>query len=244
MRDAGLSRDKQQHGPVTRATLGELAASEKLRPRDLVWTDGMLVWQPARKVEGLVPPEATTSPPEVPTQAARPTPPALGASLGTMFAIGGLAGLLVLAVSTFLPWVHGSGIGHREGKLVFVLAASAGAFVLAASLLKEHVPASYLAATVAGTLSVLLVIGEIASWAKLREFRGGPGQSSFGVFGLVVSMLVAFAVCGWFTFLAVRRPVEWKSLESRGLPATVWRHSSLVIAQLIAFIGGLLYVVD
>ncbi len=49
------SCDREQHGPVTRATLGELAEAGELRPSDLVWKDGMAEWAAAFRVRGLFP---------------------------------------------------------------------------------------------------------------------------------------------------------------------------------------------
>jgi len=224
------SRDKSKHGPVTRAELDALAASGELRPRDLVWSDGMPAWQSARTVEGLLP-----AAPRGPIVGEDVTPPLVpGLDRSQVFVIAGLIGLFLLTVSTFLPWVYGSGIGHREGKLVFLLSASAGAFLLASSLLKEHTAATCLGAAAVGTVSVWQVIGQIAHSLEFRSYA----QTTLGLFGLVVSLLLALAVCGWFSFLAVGQPVEWKSLQARGLPVVLWRHGSLIAVQLVAVLYG------
>ncbi len=228
------SRDKQRHGPVTRAELGDLAAGGQLRPRDLVWADGMTDWRPAQAVEGLLPPAAPPAP--VATGEGTPPPvPVPGLDRGQAFVVAGLVGLLVLAVSTFLPWVYGSGIGQREGKLVFLLSASAGAFLVASSLLKEHGTSARLAAAAGGTVSLWLVVGQVAHSLEFRSYA----QITLGLFGLVVSLLAALAVCGWFSFLAVTQPVEWRSLQARGLPSVLWRHGSLIAVQLVAVLYGL-----
>ena len=45
----------QQMGPISALELRGLAASGGLKPSDLVWTDGMSSWTPARATRGLFP---------------------------------------------------------------------------------------------------------------------------------------------------------------------------------------------
>ena len=45
----------QKHGPVSGASLKQLAAAGKLQPTDLIWKEGMAKWLPAQSVKGLFP---------------------------------------------------------------------------------------------------------------------------------------------------------------------------------------------
>ncbi|MCI0455597.1 MAG: DUF4339 domain-containing protein [Gemmataceae bacterium] len=56
------AKNGQQLGPVTRGTLQDLATSGQLAPADLVWTEGMPAWAPARHTPGLFP--AVSAPPQ------------------------------------------------------------------------------------------------------------------------------------------------------------------------------------
>jgi hypothetical protein len=47
------AKDNKQFGPVNAAELKRLSQSGELRPEDLVWTEGMKEWLPARKIKGL-----------------------------------------------------------------------------------------------------------------------------------------------------------------------------------------------
>ena len=58
------SKHGQQQGPVSSEQLKQLAASGQLQPTDLVWKDGMGQWVEARKVKGLFPAQAMSSPQE------------------------------------------------------------------------------------------------------------------------------------------------------------------------------------
>jgi hypothetical protein len=51
----------QQFGPVPAGELKRLADAHQLQPSDLVWSDGMKCWRPARRVKGLF--GAPTAPP-------------------------------------------------------------------------------------------------------------------------------------------------------------------------------------
>jgi hypothetical protein len=63
----------QKHGPISGASLKQLAAAGKLQPTDHVWKEGMTKWLPARSVKGLFPaapaPVATVAPPPPPVKA-------------------------------------------------------------------------------------------------------------------------------------------------------------------------------
>jgi hypothetical protein len=60
-------------GPFNDAQLRQLAAGGQLKPTDLVWKDGMRVWEPASKLRGLFPPPA---PMAIPVPVASVAPPA------------------------------------------------------------------------------------------------------------------------------------------------------------------------
>ncbi len=60
-----LSRNGQQHGPISGAELGQLVQQRRIAPSDLVWRTGWPDWYLARDVPGLIPP---------PPQAAAPPP--------------------------------------------------------------------------------------------------------------------------------------------------------------------------
>jgi len=45
--------DKQRHGPISAAQLGNLAAGGRLQPTDLVWKEGLTEWIPAARLKGL-----------------------------------------------------------------------------------------------------------------------------------------------------------------------------------------------
>jgi serine/threonine protein kinase len=57
------SRNGSNHGPVAGAELRALAVAGKLLPTDLVWKEGMALWQPASKVKGLFQQVAKVPPP-------------------------------------------------------------------------------------------------------------------------------------------------------------------------------------
>ncbi len=54
-----LSRDGQQHGPLTDRELSVFAESGKFQPGDLLWADGLDGWKPADAVFGLGSSQAT-----------------------------------------------------------------------------------------------------------------------------------------------------------------------------------------
>ena len=115
------TNDGQQMGPVSIASLRELANKGGLQPSDLVWTEGMSTWMPANATRGLFPsprPGAVAAPhvPEVKPSAPprvvddrpmirlherrfdrRPMP--VGMSTGTKILIGlGIAGVVSLVL--------------------------------------------------------------------------------------------------------------------------------------------------
>jgi GYF domain 2 len=49
-------------GPLGDAELRQLAADGKLKPADLVWKEGMRVWEPASKLRGLFAPRPAATP--------------------------------------------------------------------------------------------------------------------------------------------------------------------------------------
>ena len=51
------ARDGKQHGPVGPGEIRLLASSGQLRPKDLVWKEGLADWAEARKIKGLFPSE-------------------------------------------------------------------------------------------------------------------------------------------------------------------------------------------
>jgi hypothetical protein len=55
-------KNGQEAGPVDQATLQQMLASGSVSPDDIVWTDGMTQWIPARQVPGLVPASSAGSP--------------------------------------------------------------------------------------------------------------------------------------------------------------------------------------
>lgn len=59
-----------RHGPVSDSELKALAGRGELQPDDLVWTDGLAEWRPARRVNGLFP----SAPAEPPPLTAAPLP--------------------------------------------------------------------------------------------------------------------------------------------------------------------------
>lgn len=74
-------------GPVSFERLGELAASGRLKPTDLVWCKGMPDWVAAGTVDGLCAPVAAPAealppaiPPQAPAVAPFPQPPSAGST--------------------------------------------------------------------------------------------------------------------------------------------------------------------
>jgi TM2 domain-containing membrane protein YozV len=57
------SKNGVQAGPVGLVTLQQMLSSGSLSPDDLVWTDGMAQWSPARSVPGVMPVSAPPIPP-------------------------------------------------------------------------------------------------------------------------------------------------------------------------------------
>jgi hypothetical protein len=114
----------QKHGPVSGASLKQLAAAGKLQPTDLIWKEGMAKGVPARSVKGLFPaapaertaaavPTATAEAPPAPARveevvqarpAARPSPLSTlagkwrGLPMPAKLGIVGGGGVLLLAV--------------------------------------------------------------------------------------------------------------------------------------------------
>jgi len=52
-----LSRDGQQHGPLSDRELSAFAESGNFKPGDLLWTEGLEEWKPADAIFGLASPE-------------------------------------------------------------------------------------------------------------------------------------------------------------------------------------------
>ncbi|MEQ8853577.1 DUF4339 domain-containing protein [Gimesia sp.] len=65
----------KRRGPVDSKTLKQLATSGRLKPTDLVWTDGKDEWKPARIVVGLFPESVVPPPPPVQKKSSVPPPP-------------------------------------------------------------------------------------------------------------------------------------------------------------------------
>lgn len=65
----------KRRGPIDSKTLKQLATSGRLKPTDLVWTDGKDEWKPASIVVGLFPDSVVPPPP--PVQKQSPVPPPL-----------------------------------------------------------------------------------------------------------------------------------------------------------------------
>jgi hypothetical protein len=92
------AKDNKQFGPVNAVELKRLSQTGELRPEDLVWTEGMKEWSPARKVKGLfeeepagakaaVPPAAKAANPfTVVPSSATPPAAAMGAAPLSPFA--------------------------------------------------------------------------------------------------------------------------------------------------------------
>lgn len=76
-------------GPVDQATLQQMLATGSLSPEDIVWSDGMTQWVPARQVPGLLPATGTFSP----------------SPSGTAGAKDDLPASLCKAIANSRPWV-------------------------------------------------------------------------------------------------------------------------------------------
>jgi len=63
----------QQYGPVDFPTLQAWGGEGRIQPDDLVWSEGMANWQPAKTISGLLPLSAA-NPPGVPAGAQSPPP--------------------------------------------------------------------------------------------------------------------------------------------------------------------------
>ncbi len=75
-----LSRNGQQHGPISGAELGQLVQQRRIAPSDLVWRTGWPDWYLARDVPGLIPPPPqAAAPPPLPARQTVP-PHQMGAS--------------------------------------------------------------------------------------------------------------------------------------------------------------------
>lgn len=96
------SRDKKQHGPVTREELGDLVATGDLLPGDLVWKDGMAEWVAASRVRGLIP----QSPSAPPAQRSQPAPaiPRSPDAGGVAWHIVAIVAAPLLVLAFVLPW--------------------------------------------------------------------------------------------------------------------------------------------
>jgi len=66
------SKGNQKLGPVPDAELRKMAADGRLSPEDMIWSEGMTDWVPARTAKGLFP--ASDAPPPLPKAAAVPQP--------------------------------------------------------------------------------------------------------------------------------------------------------------------------
>src|SRR5436305_1958776 len=68
------AKGEQQNGPISTESLTALARSGRVKPTDLVWTDGMSDWKRADSVSEFFPPELPrTGPPPIPTRPLRAT---------------------------------------------------------------------------------------------------------------------------------------------------------------------------
>ncbi len=77
-------KDGQQRGPVSAEQLTQLTASGQLLPRDLVWEEGMAQWVEVRTIRGLVPAQATQTPPFPPPIPQSASVPVSGLPLGAV----------------------------------------------------------------------------------------------------------------------------------------------------------------
>lgn len=113
------AHEGQQIGPMTFQELQVLAASGRLSPHDLVWSEGMSNWVPARNIADLFSTTKDVAPPTLPTghvasyQArVRDQPLGLESSLqphrGALILTLGILGLLVCAPFGIAAWIMGA----------------------------------------------------------------------------------------------------------------------------------------
>jgi len=92
----------QQYGPVTEETLREWLRQGRVRPADLVWTEGMGNWAQAGSIPSFFASDGGLTPP-VP-----PTATALKRHRGGAILTLGILGLLVCAPLGIAAWVMGN----------------------------------------------------------------------------------------------------------------------------------------
>ena len=192
----------QRQGPVSDEELKQLASSGQLKPTDKVWKKGMVAWEAASAVEGLIPKPAENEPPPIPSEdEPPPVPPedlpppvpqqavpwtvmareCLDHTLQSPLAVIGIA----LIVSSFLPFLLGLwGLLHLS--MAGILGSLQNGFVFAAGFLMWR-KKDYRIALVA---SILLVFGWL--WMPAGILK-------------CVSAVIALPIGIW-SFLTLRKP--------------------------------------
>lgn len=156
------SKNGQQKGPVMSAELNALAAQGLVTPDDLVWSEGMAGWQPARTLEGI---EWPLSPPPIPHITVQTTPRSY-AGFWKRFAAALIDGVILSIVGGF--------IGGIIGFILGVVMGSAGISIRVISLVG---------------MVVGYGVGIILNWLYFTLFESSKKQATPGkmALGIIVT---------------------------------------------------------
>jgi len=197
MADYWIARDGEKHGPYPEDQVRRNYASGRVRPTDLVWTEGMADWKAASQALGPVPPHPA------PKTAAPATPYQPPAAVVRDEGDGGLGGDVVYAGF----WVR-FGAVIIDTLVVYVIAFVAGGAVGVVLGLAGGKDAAGVSAMIAGIAGAFLYFalmesGERGATLGKRAFRlrvvtaADHGRISFGraagrYFARFVSMIVLY----------------------------------------------------
>ena len=205
----------QQSGPVAWSHLQQLVASGRLRPADLVWTNGMPSWAAAGSIPNLFPPTpAASSPPSVPpVPAATPAnPPDAHGRVGKIIdflqqandlwrkltllqrigviAVAALVVVLFL-VSTLIKATGGSEQGTSVWQVLMDLGVVSGAVGLAYGLLQKYLEKKLFSEAQATTRRER-AIDERAPMGYTPKIEAGPGFIGLSAHQWLVTLHIVF----------------------------------------------------
>jgi hypothetical protein len=170
------ARGGQQAGPVSRAELQQIGRQGGLGPDDLVWTETMADWRPARTVTGLLAAVPPPPPPPIPRPGGVGGPPA--AARPSAMPPGAI------------PLNYGGGYAPGQPPAANDLGQNAGArWLLPVGRSGWAIAAGYL-----GLLSVLMVPAPLAllfGILAIRDIKRNPQRHGMGraIFGIVMGAL-------------------------------------------------------
>lgn len=190
----------QQAGPADLDALVQLAASGRLRPDDLVWTNGMPQWMPAGAIPVLASSFGQAAPAPQQPQQLQPPPiptrstPSEANSPGSAMHSAAALGYQGIQQPPYPGVPHQPGLGDHAATRWLLPVGRSGLAIAAGYL---------------GLFSVLACPGPIAlivSILAIRDLRANPHKHGMGraIFGLVMGVIGT----GMLTFMAVSMAIH------------------------------------